>query len=388
MNADDFKNSPSGRLVPTIDGCFAFVPNPLPPPKFDLARLARPLADASLALGGLDGLGQALPDPKLLVRSFSRVEAVASSKIEGTVTSFPELLTLELTPDAPRVRNDTREVHNYSVALAKGLELLPQLPISNRFFCELHAALVAGVRDERGMQVPPGELKLHQNYIGARTIKNARFVPPPPAESVIALGELEKYINKPGDENDLPLLIKLALIHYQFETIHPFPDGNGRVGRLIIPMMLCEQKAISQPLLYLSTYFERNNDEYIDRMYEVSKSGDWEGWVRFFLRGVAVSARNGIAKANALAALRKKYMGQVQAARSSALLVKLIDALFEIPAITVTHTAKKLGISYNASKHNLQRLVELKIITPDIRYEHKRWYFALEIMATLNAADP
>lgn len=387
MNPEEFKKSPSGRLVPTIDGAFAFVPSTLPPPQLDYARLAAPLADASRAIGALDGLGQALPDPKLLVRSFSRVEAVASSKIEGTVTSIPELLTLEISPDAPRVRNDTREVNNYSRALMRGLDLLPDLPISSRFLCELHSVLMDGVRDERGMQIVPGEIKTRQNWIGGRLIQNARFVPPPPAEAVSALAELEKYINEKGDQDDPFLLIKLALIHYQFEAIHPFPDGNGRVGRLIIPMLLCERKAMTQPLLYLSSYFEKHNDEYIDRMFEVSRSGAWEDWIEFFLRGVAVSARNGIKRANELLSLHKKYMQQVQSVRSSGLLAKLINSLFIAPATTIPHAAAELGISYNAAKNNIQKLVDLRIVTPDIHEERPQWFFGQEIIAKMNAND-
>jgi Fic family protein len=387
MNADEFKASPSGKLIPTIDGASAFVPNPLPPPKLDYGRLAAPLADASRAIGALDGLGLALPDPRLLVRSFSRVEAVASSKIEGTVTSIPELLTLEVSPETARVRNDTREVNNYSRALTRGLDLLPTLPISNRFFCELHSVLMDGVRDERGMQVVPGETKTRQNWIGGRLIQNARFVPPPPAEATTALGELEKYINQKDGENDPFLLIKLALIHYQFEAIHPFPDGNGRVGRLIIPMILCERKAMAHPLLYLSAFLEKNNDEYIDRMLEVSKTGAWEEWIEFFLRGVAASARNGTKRANALLDLHKKYMQKVQSARSSGLLAKLINTLFAAPATTIPHAVTDLGISYNSAKNNIQKLIELHILVPHIEEERPQWFFAPEIIGTMNANE-
>ncbi len=387
MNPEQFKNSPSGRLVPTIEGQSAFVPNPLPPPKLDYARLAAPLADASRAIGALDGLGQALPDPNLLVRSFSRVEAVASSKIEGTVTSIPELLTLEINPNAARIRNDTREVNNYSLALQYGLHLLPNLPISNRFFCELHKVLMDGVRDERGMQVVPGETKTRQNWIGGRLIQNARFVPPPPDEAAIAIAELEKYINEDDAAEDPFLLIKLALIHYQFEAIHPFPDGNGRVGRLIIPMMLCSQKAMVHPLLYLSSFFERHNDEYIDRMFEVSRSGAWEDWIEFFLRGVSASAKNGTKKANALLALHRSYMQKVQAVRSSGLLAKLINSLFVAPATTIPYAVKETDISYNAAKNNIQKLVDLRILSPDMGGDRPQWFFAAEIINTMNAND-
>jgi len=387
MKADDFRNSPSGRLVPTIEGEQAFVPNPLPP-RLDLARLAEPMHDAALALGSLDGLGRALPDPTLLVRSFARVEAVASSKIEGTVTSVPELLALELSPNAPRIRNDTREVNNYSRALNRGLELIKTLPICTRLFCELHSVLMDGVRDERGLQVKPGEFKTHQNWIGARLLKNARFVPPPPEQATRALGDLEQFINRGNGDHKLPLLIELALMHYQFETIHPFPDGNGRVGRLLIPIMLCQRQAMAQPLLYLSAYFEKYNDEYIDRMYAVSQSGAWEYWIEFFLRGVTASARSGIKKANALQDLRRSYMERVQSVRSSALLAKIIDKLFATPATTIPYAVKDLGISYNAAKNNIEKLVDLKILSHNPgNDERPQWFFCWDIIAVTSSPD-
>jgi Fic family protein len=385
MDSDAFRNSPAGTLVPTIDGAQAFVPAPLPPCPLDLGRLATPLANATLALGELSGIGRTLPNPDLLIRPFSRVEAVASSKIEGTVTSAPELLMLELTPDAPRVRSDTREVNNYNRALRYGLGRISELPISKRLLCELHGILLEGVSTERGARIVPGELKRDQNWIGARTIHNARFVPPPPKESVDALEHLEKFIHRQNE--DLPLLVKLALVHYQFETIHPFPDGNGRVGRLLIPLMLCEQKAMSQPLLYLSAYFERHYDRYIDLMFEVSKSGAWAPWLEFFLKGVETTARNAIAKSHALQDLHRDHMNRVRTARSSALLAKLVDVLFAIPAITVPYTTRRLGVSYNSAKANLQKLVDLGIIVPH-GDDRPQWFYAEKIIEIVNAPDP
>ncbi len=194
-----------------------------------------------------------------------------------------ELLFLEAAADSAQPRSDTREVNNYTRALEQGLRRIETLPLSRRLVSELHEILLQGVSADRGAHFTPGQFKTEQNWIGGRLIQNARFVPPPPAESLDALSDLEKYIHDQSD--DLPLLIKLALIHYQFETIHPFPDGNGRVGRLIIPLVLCEQKAMSQPLLYLSAYFEKNYDQYIDAMYEISRTGAWENWIIFFLNG-------------------------------------------------------------------------------------------------------
>lgn len=382
MNADDFKNSPSGHLVSTIERCWAFVPNPLPPPNLDLSKLASPLAKASLALGELSGIGRILPNPELLIRPFSRVEAVASSKIEGTVTSATELLMLELSPDAPRVRTDTREVNNYNRALRHGLRRINELPLSKRLFNELHTILLEGVSAERGARVVPGELKRDQNWIGSRTIQNARFIPPPPREAIDALDEFERFIHR--ENEDLPLLIKLALLHYQFETIHPYPDGNGRVGRLIIPLVLCEQKTMSQPLLYLSAYFEKHYDSYIDQMFEVSKSGAWEQWIDFFLNAVEVSSHNASKKAHELQDLHRQYMANIRSARSSALLAKVVDSLFEVPAMTVPHAANVLKISYNSAKNNVKKLVDLQILSPDVHDERPQWFFASEIIRIAN----
>lgn len=382
MNADDFKDTPSGRLVPTIGGASAFVPSPLPPRQIDLAALAAPLARASAALGELSGIGRILPDPSLLIRPFARVEAVASSKIEGTVTSQPELLMFEIAPDAPNVRTDTREVDNYSRALRHGLRRLDTLPISKRMMNELHEILLNGVSAERGAHFIPGELKKDQNWIGGRTIQQARFVPPPPVEAEAALDELEKFIHR--ENEDLPLLVKLAMIHYQFESIHPYPDGNGRVGRLLIPLVLCERKALSQPLLYLSAYFETHYREYIDLMFEVSRTGAWEPWILFFLRGVEETAMSAVKKAGALQMLHTEYMRRVREARSSALLAKLVDTLFAVAATTVPYAERNLGISYNAAKKHVQKLVELNILVEGSAKERPQWYFAPEILRIAN----
>jgi Fic family protein len=385
MNVDDFRKSITGRLVPTIENCWAFVPNPLPPPGLNLANLALPLSTAMHALGELSGIGRTLPNPQLLIGPFTRVEAVASSKIEGTVTSAPELLMLELNPDAPRIRSDTREVNNYSKALRHGLKRIEDFPLSSRMLNELHAILMEGVASDRGARIIPGELKKTQNWIGARTIQNARFVPPPPSESLDALSDLEKFINRPNE--DIPLLIKIALIHYQFEAIHPYPDGNGRVGRLIIPLMLCEQRAMSQPLLYLSSFFEQNYDKYIDTMFEVSRTGAWGEWIAFFLRGVEVAAKSALERARALQDLRENYLERIRSARTSALLAKVVDSLFAIPAITVPYAVNELGISYNAAKNNLAKLVNLGILESDDGNDRPQWYFAYEIIEIVNRQD-
>ena len=199
------------------------------------------------------------------------------------------------------------------------------------------------------------------------------------------MDDFERFANRENDS--LPLLVKLAILHYQFETIHPYPDGNGRVGRLIIPLVLCEQKAISQPLLYMSSYFEANYENYIDLMYTVSKNGEWGRWIEFFLDGVTISAKNAIAKIHALGDLRLKYVSMIESARSSGLLAKTVDALFVIPAMTVPYATKELNISYNSAKQNLKKLVELEIITPSDDESRPQWFFAWEIMRIARIED-
>lgn len=376
MNPDDFKASPSGVLVPTIEGCKAFVPNPLPPPRIDMNFLARPLEKATLALGQLSGVGRTLANPHLLIRPFSRVEAVASSRIEGTVTTLPELLILEVEADPSKARTDTQEVRNYTRALDHGLQRIKTLPISKRLIQEMHEILLSGVGPNRGARFRPGEFRTDQNWIGARLIQSAKFVPAPANEALRCLDDLERYIHS---EDELPLLIQLALIHYQFETIHPFPDGNGRIGRLLIPLLLCEQKALSQPLLYLSTYLERNYTQYIDLMYEVSKSGAWNDWIKFFLDGVAEAATDGVTKSTALHDLHRNHLQRVQSARSSALLAKIVNSLFAIPATTISHVMRELNISYNSAKNNIQKLLDLRIIEKG-EEGRPQWYYAPEVI--------
>ena len=361
MNPDDFKDPETGRLVPTLKG-MAFVPNPLPPPRIDLAALVPLVSRAERALGELSGIGRTLPNPYLLIRPFMRREAVASSKIEGTVTTLSQLLLFEVDEETNRAPGDAREVLNYVRALEHSLKRLDKLPVSARLICEAHKILLTNVPSERGARIIPGEFRKDQNWIGAKLVENARYVPPPPLDVPEAMSALEKYIN--GRDEDVPTLIQLALIHYQFEAIHPFPDGNGRVGRLLIPLILCARKEISQPLLYMSSYFEKNYQGYIDRMLAISKMGHWTQWVSFFLEGIEESCKDAITRAQSLQMLQKSYYGKIQRARSSALLGQLIELLFEHPAITVPYAADRLQISYNAAKNNIGRLVEAKILRP------------------------
>ncbi|MGH6727780.1 MAG: Fic family protein [Pseudolabrys sp.] len=380
MNPEEFKNSETGKLVPTIKG-MAFIPKPLPPPLLDLAPLVPLVSRAERALGELSGIGRTLPNPYLLIRPFMRREAVASSKIEGTVTTLSQLLLFEVDEESTRAPGDAREVLNYVRALEHSLKRLDELPISARLIREAHKILLTNVQSNRGAQIIPGEFRRDQNWIGARLIENARYVPPPPQEVPEAMSELEKYINTKDDE--IPTLIQLALIHYQFEAIHPFPDGNGRVGRLLIPLILCERKEISQPLLYMSSYFEKNYKDYIDNLLTISQLGLWGRWIAFFLEGIEETCKDAVERAQALQTLQKKYYGNIQRARSSALLGRLIDLLFEHPAMTVPYAAERLKISYNAAKNNLNRLVEAQIIRPSGGDSRPMVFVAADIVSTI-----
>jgi Fic family protein len=354
----------------------------LPPAEIDLGSLVNDVTRATLALGELSGIGRAVSNPFLLIRPFMRREAVASSKIEGTVTTLTELLLFEVEQNSSRNTADTREVMNYVRALETSLTRLDELPVCVRMIKDAHKILLRSVSKQRGASIVPGEFRKDQNWIGARTLANARFVPPPPQEVEPAMSELEKYIN--NMDGTFPLLINLALIHYQFETIHPFPDGNGRVGRLLMPLILCEQKQMSQPLLYLSAFFEKRYDEYIENMLNVSKGKGWEQWVRFFLLGVEESANEAIIKTKKLQDLQREYYSRIQQARTSALLGRVIESLFSHPALTVPIVATMLSISYNAAKSHIERLIQHGILAEAEYYYYPKAYVAKEIINVMN----
>lgn len=381
MNPSAFKDPRTGRLVPTTNGCMAFVPAPLPPRNLDLEPLVPIIARATRALGELSGIGRTLPNPYLLIRPFIRKEAAASSKIEGTVTTLSELFLFEADEQTSRAPTDAREVRNYVRALEYALGKLDELPISRRLIQEAHAILMTGVASHRGSRIVPGEFRGDQNWIGARQIENARFVPPPAQEVAGAISDLEKYINDP--DSSLPTVIKMALVHYQFESIHPFPDGNGRVGRMLMPLMLCESRELSQPLLYLSSYLERHYDSYIDAMLAVSTLGRWEQWIEFFLTGMAETCTDAIAKAQSLQDMHNQYLARIQQARSSALLAKIIGMIFEGPAVTIPSISRALDISYNSAKKHVARLEEHNVLF-DSNVGRPRIWFAKEVIELVN----
>jgi Fic family protein len=387
MQKAEFEGSPSGRLVPTERNQWAFVPNPLPPFGIDLAVVADSIAEAAQALGELNGIGRTLPDPYLLIRPLQAQEALTSSSMEGTYTTLSDLLLVEAGAGEQSRAPDTREVLNYRRALAAAIDSLDKLPLSVRTLCDAHRTLLHGVIRQRGANVRAGEFKQHQNFIGAYEIENARFVPPPPGlQTEICMSDLEKFIHR-DDRGGLPALVDAALVHYQFETIHPFADGNGRVGRMLITLHLLAIRIVKQPILYLSPTLERRKDEYIDRMYNVSKSGDWIGWVRFFLEMVTQSCHAAIATADRLLAVQREYRARLQKAGRSANLLSIADLLFRSPILSIPQIAQHLGVTYRAAQLNVDILVSASVLQEFANTSNPKFFAAREILDAISGAD-
>lgn len=358
MDRNGFGNAATGRLVPTIEERRAFVPHPLPPKRpIDLAAVLPELTRATQAVGELKGIGRTVPNPLLLVRPLQRREAVSSSSMEGTFTTLTDLFLLEAGASEAATRGDTREVLNYVRALEGAITGLERLPISTRLLREAHARLLAGVARHRGARVEAGELKRDQNWIGGSgRIDTARFIPAPPAETPGALDALFGFVNREDRVRGSPL-IDAALAHYQFEAIHPFADGNGRVGRMLIALMLIDNGTLPQPLLYMSPWLERHKDRYIDLMYAVSRDGGWEPWIAFFLTAMAESAGETIAVVERLQDLQRTWRDRFQTARRSALMLRIIDLAFEQPVRSVTNIAEALDVTYAGAANNIAELM-------------------------------
>ncbi len=382
MQVVDFKDSPAGRIAKHERGYWAFVPNPLPPELALSWELAAEISAADRELSELAGIGRTLPNPYLLIRPFMRREAVLSSRIEGTQASLSDLYYFEAAEQPPSTGSDVREVSNYVAALEYGLQRLETLPMSLRLLREIHSRLMEGIAGEH---VTPGEFRRSQNWIGPPgcLLNDATYVPPPPEELLSVLGDLEKFWHAPSP---LPFVVRLALIHYQFEAIHPFLDGNGRVGRLLLTLLLCAEKRLPQPLLYLSAFFERHRDEYYRLLLAVSQRGAWLEWISFFLRGVAEQAQDGVQRSESLLRLWREYRSQFQTARSSALLLRMIDGLFDRPYVTITQAARSLDITYRSASLSVMKLVEVGILEELPGRSYGRIFRAPRILAALESA--
>jgi Fic family protein len=357
VKPEEFSAHAPGSLldiaVPRGERAWAFVPDPLPPAIKHTDELIDQLARAMLALGKLGGLGANLPNPHLLIRPFVRREALASSRIEGTRADLGQLVLFEASQDREDLTPDVQEVANYVQALEYGWSQLEYRPVSLGLIREMHAILMRGVRGER---IRPGEFRTDQNYIGtpADTAATARFVPPPPSLVESQMRDLERYLSEPGGAD----LIRLALVHYQFEVIHPFLDGNGRLGRLLITLLLGSWGILDQPLLYISTYLEQHRDEYIARLAAVSKHDAWDAWISFFLTAVETQAEDGARRGRQLLSLREEYRREYQQGRGSGALLTVIDALFERPSVTINDAAGRTGLTFAGAQNVVQRLVQ------------------------------
>lgn len=365
-----------GKKVP--QGSYsAFVPAPLPPKLDFTPRLIRVLSDADRLIGKLAGEGGRLPNPHILMRPFIRREAVLSSKIEGTQATLGELLAAEAGVAVERSPEDLREVGNYVVAMEHGIARLKELPLCVRIIRELHEKLMTGVH---GHQAMPGRFRKIQNWIGrpGSTPATASFVPPPPDEVEPCLSAWEKFLH----DSDFPSLITIALAHYQFEAIHPFLDGNGRVGRLLITLFLIERQILPTPLLYLSAFFEAARRDYYDGLRGISERGEWNEWLEYFLQGVARMSEDALSRASRinkkLADWQKKVAGD-----STNAPLRIVELLAANPFVTVKGAAEKLDVAFTTAQRAIEKLERFEIVKQKGNAKRDRVYCAQELLDIL-----
>lgn len=359
MRYSDFGKNAQGKLVPTVYGARAFVPDPLPP-TLQLEKFAMSLAEVSDAIGELRGACRKLVNPYVLIQPLQRLEAQTTSAMEGTYTTADALARTEagLAKDPS---DDDREAYNFIRALTWARAQMKDLPISGRLLKGAHRILLDGVSRGRGRDAQPGEYARDQNMIGGTRIETARFIPPPPDSTLEAMSLLEAYINRDfaGKQHGL---IDLALVHYQFETIHPFGDGNGRLGRMLITLMAMSHHLLDLPVLYMSPELERRKDEYIEQLYSVSCRGTWEAWLSFFFEVMAASCRRTTAMVDQVIYLQITYQERVkQHSRSTNLLI-VTDSLFDQPYTDASDVARRLGVSDTGARKILKQLVDLDIL--------------------------
>lgn len=376
MQRDAFTAAQHVHIRRAEGGYDTFVPPPLPPDLGLDSRLVERLSEADRALGLLSGVAHSLTNPYLLSQSFLRREAVLSSRIEGTEATLSDLVLFE----AQNIDHtgDSREVANYMLAMEQALRDDRELPISLRLLRQMHQTLLT---DTRGSNATPGEFRRRQVWIGSKDclLEDARYVPPAPESMMECLDAFEKYVHAP---HPLPL-VDLAYLHYQFEAIHPFLDGNGRLGRLLITLLLCEWELLPTPLLDISGFFESHREVYYDRLFAVSAAGDWPGWVEFFLTAVAVQAKSAVQRAKNLRDLRDRYRERVTSAGSSVLLSALVDHFFDIPALTIRQAESRLDVTYRTASNCVGKLVDAGIVSEMTGRARDRVYVAHEILALL-----
>lgn len=394
MSPDQFTAKSPGNCHKTLEGYFAFTPAPLPP---DLSldwNLIRLISEADQALGELSGAGQLLPNPHLLIRPYLRREAILSSRIEDTHADMGQLALFEQEDEDDEPVSDVREVANYVRALEYGLQRIAELPISTRLIKELHEILLKGVRGGECTKTP-GEFRRSQNWIGPKgcTLAEATFVPPSHHDLGKCLGDLEQFIH--GDSPEPPL-IKAALVHYQFEAIHPFLDGNGRIGRLLITLYLCSQGCLSQPLLYLSGFFDETRDDYYRLLLNVSQKGAWREWVEYFLRGVRLQAQRARLDTQKILERYETYQQKLkEGKRVPQEAARILDYVFANPFISIARHAKRVDVSYQMVQRAVEFWIEHGLLEEATGQRRNRNFVAPEIfriMASpslpINANEP
>lgn len=378
MDPKNFKNKLAGRVIKTATGYHAFVPAPLPPEIEYDAKLALLLSQADAALSELSGLGRYLPNPDLLIAPYVKREALASSRIEGTQADLSDLLLDEIEPKRTPPGSDVLEVRNYVAALNAGMARLDKLPLSCRLVRELHAVLM---KDVRGQEKTPGQFRQSQNWIGRPgcTLQNATYVPPPhEPEMKDCLSAWEQFLHVRGT---MPDLVQCALMHEHFEAIHPFLDGNGRIGRLLVVLFLIERRRLSQPLLYLSSYIEQHRETYYDRLQRVSTHGEWYAWLHFFLVAVRDTALNATEQAQSILKLRDEYRAKLVKEHKA---LALLDELFVNPYTTVARAARHLGVTAPTAARTIGILEKAKMLEEATGRDWGRMWLARPI---LNAVE-
>ena len=379
MKLEDFSSDKAGTCRRTTTGYWAFYPALLPPNLEVDWALAGLLSEADRALAKLSGAGQLLPNPHLLIRPYLRREAILSSRIENTIADMGELAMFEAQPDEEPSRPDVREVANYVRAMESGLKRLAELPISSRLICELHGLLLTGVRGGE-VSKTPGEYRRSQNWIGppGATLAEATFVPPPPDEMQRALGDWENYLHADTPE---PVLVKCAFMHYQFEAIHPFLDGNGRIGRMLITLFLCSGGYLSQPLLYLSGFFDETRDDYYRRLLAVSQKGQWREWLEYFLRGVRTQAKAALADTQTVLRLYEHHRESLKRTKRVPQTAAIIlDELFGNSVFSISRFCEQSGESFNNVNKGVEFWVTQGLLREITGQKRNRLFVADELM--------
>lgn len=382
MDPKSFVTDSAGTVRRMPSGYWSFIPRPLPPHVDYEPGLTLLLSQADAALSELSGLGRYLPNPNLLIAPYVQREAVASSRIEGTQAGLSDLLLDEIEPKLTAPGSDVLEVRNYVAALNQGLQQLEKLPLGGRLVRELHAVLMQGVR---GQELTPGEFRRTPNWIGppGSTLMTATYVPPPPdPEMHECLKHWERFVNL---RSSMPDLIQCALIHEHFEAIHPFLDGNGRIGRLLITLFLVERGRLSKPLLYLSSYIERSKHAYYEALQRIRTHGDWPGWFRYFLTAVRDTARSAIEQSQSILQLRDTFRDRL---KSQLVALALLDHLFTNPYTTVSHASDQLGVSPPTARKTIKVLEAAGMLHEATGAKWRRIWVARPILSVVEADSP